>query len=199
MTLCTFSDRCLWPEFLYFTDSLHNAQHSWDTKNSRVCKHENFNLCFYKVIKPSSSQGVSHHGRLQYEFKSSCPEGFKLENEVQRPLLKLGSRLWNTDPFNPLYIFSSHTIGIIIIFYLYGYARSCNLLCVDPLYSYLLIPEERRKTIWSELESNLSPLSSQETVLTSLGNIMDQWKSKFKRALTKIIFALQPQSCKSLW
>ena len=87
-TLCTFSDRCLWPEFLYFSDSLHAAQHSWDTKNSRVCNDENFNRCFYKVIEPSSSQGVNLHGRQQYDFKSSFPEGFKLENQVQRPLLK---------------------------------------------------------------------------------------------------------------
>ena len=54
----------------------------------------------------------------------------------------------------------------IIIFYLHGYARSCNLSCLDPFYSYLLIPEEK-KNIWSELKSNPGPLASQATALTT--------------------------------
>ena len=36
-------------------------------------------------------------------------------------------------------------IIIIIIFYLHGYARSLNLSFLDPFYSDLLVPEERRK------------------------------------------------------
>ena len=39
-----------------------------------------------------------------------------------------------------------------------GYARACNSLCLDPFYSYLLIPEEK-KNIWSELESKPGPLA----------------------------------------
>ena len=34
----------------------------------------------------------------------------------------------------------------IIFFFLHGYARACNSSCLDPFNSYLLIPEERRKT-----------------------------------------------------
>ena len=37
---------------------------------------------------------------------------------------------------------------------------------MDPFFSSLLIPEER-KTIWSELESNPGPLASQATALTT--------------------------------
>ena len=32
------------------------------------------------------------------------------------------------------------------IFFLHGYARACNSSCLGPFNSYLLIPEERRKT-----------------------------------------------------
>ena len=42
-------------------------------------------------------------------------------------------------------------------FHLDGYARA-HILCLDPFYSYLLIPEEK-KTFWSELESNPGPLA----------------------------------------
>ena len=49
---------------------------------------------------------------------------------------------------------------------LHGHARSRNLSWLDPFYSYLLIPEER-KNIWSELESNSGPLASQSTSLTT--------------------------------
>ena len=38
--------------------------------------------------------------------------------------------------------------------------------CLDPFYSYLLIPEEK-KNIWSELELNPGPLASQATTLTT--------------------------------
>ena len=56
----------------------------------------------------------------------------------------------------------------IIIFLLDGYARAYNLSCLDPFYSYLLIPEEKNN-IWSELESNPGPLASctQATALTT--------------------------------
>ena len=47
-----------------------------------------------------------------------------------------------------------------------GYARSCNLSCLDPFHSYLLIPEEK-KNILSELELNPGPLASQATSLTT--------------------------------
>ena len=55
-----------------------------------------------------------------------------------------------------------------IIFHLDGYARARNSWCLDPFYSYLLIPEEK-KNIWFELESNPGPLSSQSqaTALTT--------------------------------
>ena len=36
-------------------------------------------------------------------------------------------------------------LGIIIL-YLHGYTRACNLSCLDPFHSYLLKPKERRKT-----------------------------------------------------
>ena len=36
-------------------------------------------------------------------------------------------------------------------FYLQGYARSCNLSCLDPFIFLPPMPEERRKIIWSEL------------------------------------------------
>ena len=58
-------------------------------------------------------------------------------------------------------------LGIIIILYLHGYARSRNLSCLDPVYSYLLIPEERRKTFDLSIESNPGPLASQATALTT--------------------------------
>ena len=51
-------------------------------------------------------------------------------------------------------------------FYLHGYGRSCNLSCLDPFYSYHLIPEGS-KNISSELESNPGPLASQATALIS--------------------------------
>ena len=51
------------------------------------------------------------------------------------------------------------------IFFIHEYSRSCNSSCLDPFYSYHLIPEER-KTFWSELESNPGPLASQGTALT---------------------------------
>ena len=43
-----------------------------------------------------------------------------------------------------------------------------HILCLDPFYSYLLIPEEK-KNIWSELELNPGPLASrtQVTALTT--------------------------------
>ena len=41
-----------------------------------------------------------------------------------------------------------------------------QFLFLDPFYSYLLTPEER-KTIWSELESNPGPFASQATALTT--------------------------------
>ena len=53
-----------------------------------------------------------------------------------------------------------------VFFYLHGYARSRNLLCLDPFYSYLLIPE-KRKTIWSELELNPGPFASPEAAQTT--------------------------------
>ena len=52
-------------------------------------------------------------------------------------------------------------------FYLHGYARSRYLSCLDPFYSYLLIPEER-KTIWSELELNPGPLARSGVIFTQL-------------------------------
>ena len=51
-------------------------------------------------------------------------------------------------------------------YYLHGYARSCNFLCLDPFCSYLLIPEEK-ENIWSELESDPCPFASQATALTT--------------------------------
>ena len=55
-----------------------------------------------------------------------------------------------------------------IIFHLDGYARARYLLCLDPFYSYLFIPEEK-KNIWPELESNPGHLAShsQATALTT--------------------------------
>ena len=55
-----------------------------------------------------------------------------------------------------------------IIFHLAGYARALNSLCLDPFYSYLLLPKEK-KNIWSELESNPGPFASrsQATTLTT--------------------------------
>ena len=55
-----------------------------------------------------------------------------------------------------------------IIFHLNGYARAPNSLSLDPFYSHLLIPKEK-KNIWSELESNPGPLAScsQATALTT--------------------------------
>ena len=46
-------------------------------------------------------------------------------------------------------------LGIIIDCFLHRFASSRNLSCLDPFYSYLLIPEERRNTVWSELELSL--------------------------------------------
>ena len=55
-----------------------------------------------------------------------------------------------------------------IIFHLNGYARASNSSCLDPFYSYLLMPKEK-KNIWTELESNPGPLASrsQATALTT--------------------------------
>ena len=52
-----------------------------------------------------------------------------------------------------------------IIFYLHGYASSCNLLCLDPFFLPPYTRWERRKTIWSELEWNPGPLALQATAL----------------------------------
>ena len=55
-----------------------------------------------------------------------------------------------------------------IIFHLDGYVRAQNSSCLDPFYSYLLIPEEKMN-VWSELELNPGPLASrsQATALTT--------------------------------
>ena len=52
-------------------------------------------------------------------------------------------------------------------FHLAGYARA-HILCLNPFYSYLLIPEEK-KNIWNELELNPGPHASrpQATALTT--------------------------------
>ena len=52
-------------------------------------------------------------------------------------------------------------------FYPHGYTRSHNLSYLGPFYSYLLMAKERRKTIWSELESNPIPLASQASALNT--------------------------------
>ena len=60
-------------------------------------------------------------------------------------------------------------------FYLLGYARIAQLILSGFIYSYLLCP--RRKTIWSELESNLGPLvafCSQVTALTTWPCLLGQ-------------------------
>ena len=60
-------------------------------------------------------------------------------------------------------------VGMARNFFLHldGCARA-RILCLDPLYSCLLIPEEK-KNIWSELALNPGPLASrtQATALTT--------------------------------
>ena len=46
-------------------------------------------------------------------------------------------------------------------FYLHGFARSCNLLCLDPFIFPTSYVWGEKKTIWSELELNLGPFASQ--------------------------------------
>ena len=65
-----------------------------------------------------------------------------------------------------LHQFATSWHGQESFFCLHGYARSHNLSCLDPFYSYLLIPKEN-KIIWSELESNPGPLVEQATALTT--------------------------------
>ena len=60
--------------------------------------------------------------------------------------------------------------GLGIIFYLHGYARLLNLSSPDH-FSNLLKLEERRKTIWSELESNPGP-ASRATALTTRPSLL---------------------------
>ena len=62
------------------------------------------------------------------------------------------------------------------IFFLHGYARSCNLSCLDPFISYLLCP--RRKTIGLELELNPGPLASQATALTTRPLLLGRQSSR---------------------
>ena len=69
-------------------------------------------------------------------------------------------------------------LALILALLLDGMARNdffhldrcarAHILCLDPFYSYLLIPEEK-KNIWSELELNPGPLAShtQVTALTT--------------------------------
>ena len=45
--------------------------------------------------------------------------------------------------------------------------RITRFIMSGSIFSYLLIPEERRKNIWSEGASNPSPLASQATALTT--------------------------------
>ena len=46
-------------------------------------------------------------------------------------------------------------------YFLHGYARSCNLSCLDPFYSYHLIPEERKNLlVWAGIEPRSSCFTS---------------------------------------
>ena len=71
---------------------------------------------------------------------------------------------------------------IILFFYLHEYARSRNLLCLDPFYSNLLIPEERIN-IRSELESKPGPLASQATALTTRQWLLRQQRCRLEGLL----------------
>ena len=69
----------------------------------------------------------------------------------------------------------------IIIFFLHGCARSCNLSCLDPFLSYLLIPEERKNhLVWAGIEPRSSCVfCSLASALTTrpclLGQIQHRW------------------------
>ena len=60
-------------------------------------------------------------------------------------------------------------LRIIYIYFLHGSARSCNLSCLDPFFSYLLIPEERKNhLVWAGIEPRSScVIWSQATALTT--------------------------------
>ena len=79
---------------------------------------------------------------------------------------------------------------IILFYYLHGCARSRNLSCVDPFYSYLLILKER-KNIWSELESNPGPLATQATTLTTrpwlLGLVFGCYSSNTEKIRNRLL------------
>ena len=65
-------------------------------------------------------------------------------------------------------------LGIFLSFYLHGYAKSHNLSSLDPFIFPALLTE-KRKTIWSELESNPVPHASQATDLTTRPCLLGQY------------------------
>ena len=80
-------------------------------------------------------------------------------------------------------------------FYLHGYTRSGNLSCPDPFCSYLLIPEERRKTFglrWNQTQVLLlhkRPLYSRSSCDT-IGCLILRWMVEIKLE-QNIVFQLR--------
>ena len=70
-------------------------------------------------------------------------------------------------------------LGIIIFFIYMDTQDHAILLCLDPFYYYLLIPEER-KNIWSELELNPGPLATQASALTTRPWLLGQESALMK-------------------
>ena len=75
-----------------------------------------------------------------------------------------------------------------IIFHLDGYVRAGNSSCLDPFYSYLLIPEEK-KIIWSELESSPLTSSSQASALTTRPWLLGLKKATVLKAVLVLAIA----------
>ena len=64
----------------------------------------------------------------------------------------------------------------IYFYFLHGYARSCNLSCLGPFFSHLLIPEERKNhLVWAEIQPRSTcVICSQATALTTRPCLLGQ-------------------------
>ena len=77
-----------------------------------------------------------------------------------------------------------------MIFFNYLESQGHAICCVwVHLFFLPLTPKERRKTIWSELESNQSPPASQATALTTRPCLIEQDIYKCHKTITVFIVA----------
>ena len=77
-----------------------------------------------------------------------------------------------------------------IVFFIYLESQGHAICCVwVHLFFLPLTPKERRKTIWSELESNQSPPASQATALTTRPCLLEQDIYKYHKTITVFIVA----------